>query len=650
MPGPLRVLLVEGPASGLSAWVGALGAAGYDLAKCGVHDAAGLRDALDRASWDLVFYEWGLKGLEASQVMRAIGERELDLPVMAVAEEGNQETALEAQKAGFRDCVLKKSLEPPMPVMVGFFREAAERRRRLVAEAALKDMEERHRSMLEASPDSIVIYDLQGRANYVNRSFSETFGWSADELLGKMIPYVPQQAEAATRRVTERMLGGEPVRHFETQRLTKDGRVLAVQLSSAMFRDREGRAAGNIVIIRDLSRRKAQEMEKAALEAQLRQSQKMQAIGTLAGGIAHDFNNILGVITGYSELALAKLQGGEGAEEEVSEVLVACQRAKELIKQILAFSRSTREERRPLMVAAIVKEVVKLLRASLPALIEIREDIASQGTIMGDPTGIHQLIMNLAANAGQAMRGQGGVLKISLHDAAPQALEHLAFSGLAPGNYLELTVSDTGPGVDPSIQGRIFEPFFTTKDLGEGTGMGLAVVHGIVLNHRGRIRLESQPGQGATFTVLLPRVEAAEQPASLERPAAPCGQESVLLVDDEEDLVLIGKRMLESLGYRVTALSSPGRALEIYQRQPDLFDCLVTDQTMPGLTGVQLASRIMAQRPGMPVVLCTGFSELITAEQAKALGISQFVMKPFVRFELAQAVRSALDGQLAAPS
>ncbi len=644
MPEQLKVLFVEESESAASSLAAALKGAGYEFINSMVRDNAGLNEALDRSSWDLVIYKWGHKDLEAAQVTRTISERGLDLTVIAVADAVSQETASKARQAGIRACVSKSDLGRPAPVLVSVLNEAQERRKRLQAEAALREMEERHRSMLEASPDSIIVYDMAGRAKYLNRSFCDTFGWSAEELLGKRIPFVPEHTEAATRRAVERMRSGEPVSHFETQRLTKDGRLLDVQLSSAMFRDREGRAAGNLVIIRDISRRKAREMEKAALEAQLRQSQKMEAIGVLAGGIAHDFNNILGVITGYSELALAKLQSGDSAGEEVSEVLVACQRAKELVRQILTFSRSTQEERRPLKVGVIVKEVVKLLRASLPTLIEIREDIASDGVIMGDPTGIHQLIMNLAANAGQAMRGQGGVLKISLHDAPAQALDHPAFSALEPGDYLELTVSDTGPGVAPAILERIFEPFFTTKDVGEGTGMGLAVVHGIVLSHRGGIKLESQPGQGASFTVLLPRVEADEQSAAGEKSPVPGGCESILLVDDEEDLAIIGKRLLESLGYRVTALSSPGRALALYEQKPDSFDCLVTDQTMPGLTGAQLAAQVMARRPGMPVVLCTGYSELISSEQAKAIGISQFVMKPFARSELARAVRSALDG------
>jgi CheY-like chemotaxis protein len=255
--------------------------------------------------------------------------------------------------------------------------------------------------------------------------------------------------------------------------------------------------------------------------------------------------------------------------------------------------------------------------------------------------------MNLATNAGQAMRSQDGVLKIRLRRADPALLAQPAFSQLEPGDYVELAISDTGPGIDPKILDRIFEPFFTTKDQGEGTGMGLAVAHGIVKGHRGGIKVESAPGRGASFTILLPRVNSGQPAADdAETPqTAPHGSGRILFVDDEEDLANIGKRHLESLGYQVTAFCSPSRALELFLKQPEAFDLVITDQTMPGLTGVQLAQKIMDAQPGTPVVLCTGYSELITPEQAKAQGITQFVMKPFIKSELAQAVSDAMAGR-----
>jgi two-component system cell cycle sensor histidine kinase/response regulator CckA len=644
MAGPLNVLLVSDGDEDALRIQRALSKTGYNLTLDRVNSAAGFGRALGRTVWEVVLCDWEVPGLGVSQVLDLLQQRNLDVPVILVSDEVSDEAAISAMQSGVRDHVSKDNLVRLVPVLQ---REIAEADKRHRTEAALTETENRYRTMLEASPDAIVVYDMQGRATYVNYAFCKTFGWDAEDLLGKRVPFVPVEAREATQRAVDLMLMGEPVNFFETTRLTKDGRVLEVQLSTALFYDQRGRPAGNIVILRDLTKQKAQEAERAAIQAQLRQSQKMEAIGTLAGGIAHDFNNILGVMTGYTELALSKLKTDEPPQEEMSEVLVACLRAKQLIMQILTFSRSTQEERRPMQVSTIAKEVVKLLRASLPTFIEIRDTIETDSAIMGDPIEIHQLIMNLATNAGQAMREAGGVLMINLRRAEQGVLKQAAFRDLIPGDYLELVIADSGPGIDPDIQERIFEPFFTTKDPGEGTGMGLAVVHGIVKGHHGALRLQSLPGKGASFTILLPLMkEMPEQFADMQQEVrkAAHGSGVILFVDDEEALAHIGKRHLESLGYEVIAMSSPSRALEVFLKNPDEFDLVVTDQTMPMVTGVQLARKVMEEKPGLPVVLCTGYSELISPEQAKAEGISQFVMKPYAKADLALAVQNALAG------
>jgi signal transduction histidine kinase/CheY-like chemotaxis protein/streptogramin lyase len=381
-----------------------------------------------------------------------------------------------------------------------------------------------------------------------------------------------------------------------------------------------------------------------AAQQRLIQAQKMEAIGTLAGGIAHDFNNILGAIVGYSELALEDLAEGTLVRDNVQRALTGAKRAADLVKQILAFSRQVEQKRKPLVLSTIVTEALKLLRSSLPATIEIRRDIkAETGNILGDSTQIHQVMMNLGANAAYAMKENGGILQVSLdrvaldEDFTPRKLN------LKPGPYLKLTVSDTGQGIPAVVMKRIFDPYFTTKKTGEGTGLGLAVVHGIVKSHGGDISVYSEPGKGTTFHVFLPEIEIHVKTESPVKEEPPGGSERILLVDDEIALTEVGKQMLGRLGYDVKGMSNPIDALEIFRKEPDQFHLVISDLTMPRMTGLQLAEEIRKIKPGIPIILCSGFSATLTEEQIKAFGIDDFIMKPIIKSELAQVVRRVLD-------
>jgi signal transduction histidine kinase/ActR/RegA family two-component response regulator len=381
-----------------------------------------------------------------------------------------------------------------------------------------------------------------------------------------------------------------------------------------------------------------------AAQQQLVQAQKMEAIGTLAGGIAHDFNNILGAIVGYTELALDDLPEGSQVRKNVQHVLSGAKRAADLVKQILAFSRQAEQKRKPLVLSTTVKKALKLLRSSLPATIEIRRDIkAGAGTIRGDTTQIHQVMMNLGANAGYAMKEKGGILQVSLdevvlgEDAAPG--KH----NLKPGPYLKLTVSDTGQGIPEEVMKRIFDPYFTTKKTGEGTGLGLAVVHGIVKSHGGDISVDSEPGKGTSFHLFFPKIQEKVEPASTLTQKVPRGKERILLVDDEKALAETGTQMLERLGYEVKGISNAFNALEAFRREPDRFQLVISDLTMPHMTGIQLAEELKKIKPDIPIIICSGYSASLTGEQIKALGISAFIMKPVVKSELAQVVRRVLD-------
>ena len=400
----------------------------------------------------------------------------------------------------------------------------------------------------------------------------------------------------------------------------------AMELKESLRRIEEGEAARRL------------------LERNLRQSQKLEAIGTLASGIAHDFNNILGAVIGYGELALLNTPPESKPRRSIEMVLTAGGRAKELVNQILAFSRQSEEERKPVQIDNVLQEVLKFMRASLPATIEIRKSIESDiENILADPVEIQQVLMNLCTNALHAMREKGGVLEVRLTAAHLRPDSEELFPDLKPGPYVKVTVKDTGHGMSEAIMAKIFDPYFTTKEKGVGTGLGLAVVHGIVKKHGGAIRVQSEVGRGAVFDLYFPAVgkQAASEvglPGEM-----PTGREHILLIDDEQVLVDMGKEMLEYLGYRVETRTSSVDALELFGADPHRFDLVVSDMTMPNMTGDKLAVELRKLRKDIPVVICTGYSERLFDESIRTIGISAFVMKPLLMAQLARAIREALD-------
>ncbi len=386
------------------------------------------------------------------------------------------------------------------------------------------------------------------------------------------------------------------------------------------------------------------------LGRQLQQSQKMEAIGTLAGGIAHDFNNILAVIIGFTELA--KIHAKAGCQdhscplaEDLDHVLRASERAKELVRQILTFSRQQDGDKNPLQLAPIVKESLALLRASLPQSIEIKVNLACEDAqVLANATQLQQIIMNLGTNAGYAMRQNGGILAV---EVLPVEIEEFDKKSknllLAPGSYLLLKVCDNGCGMERSMLDKIFDPYFTTKPQGKGTGMGLAVVHGIVKNHEGMVSVYSEPGKGTSFSIYLPRFQGKRiEPVEEESNEIPTGTERILLIDDEALVARMQARLLESLGYTVTDETDPLQALKLFASTPESYDLIITDMTMPKMNGASLTGEILKIRPDIPVVLCTGFSELVNEAKARSLGVKAFAMKPLIRKSIAEIVRKAL--------
>jgi len=474
---------------------------------------------------------------------------------------------------------------------------------------------------------------------------------SMQQVRGECVyPLVIEEHRQTYQESIEAVLRGEP-RSLEFCMIGLQGRPFWLYSHNVPLRNKKGEVIGVLATTIDITERKKVEAEKKKLEEQLRQSHKMEAVGTMAGGVAHDFNNILAIIAGNAEFALDDIPADSPARESIEEIFKASRRAKDLVSQILAFSRKEAKELLPLQPQPLINEILKLLRSTTPTTVSIVQSIATDcGRVAADPTGLQQVLMNLFTNAVHAMDEKGEITvtlqEVDLEsDDFEQLLYITPFSTRKPGKYAWLSVADEGSGMDAETIKRIFDPFFTTKDVGSGTGMGLSVVHGIIESHSGFITVSSEPGKGSTFSVFIPVTEEAENHLlETENTMAPkTGTERILLVDDERPLLVMTKRMLENSGYTVTDEISSLNALEIFKANPDRFDLIITDQSMPAMSGSELAGEILKIKPGMPVILCTGFSTKISAENAEEKGISKYLSKPFSKKTLENAVRNVLD-------
>jgi PAS domain S-box-containing protein len=486
---------------------------------------------------------------------------------------------------------------------------------------------------IEQSTEAVIITDPRARIRYVNKAFERTTGYTRDEAMDKNPRFLQsgKHDRIFYQQMWSTLLSGKTW-HGRLINRRKNGELLEEEASISPVVDSQGELINYIAVTRDITHEKE-------LEQQLQQAQKLEAIGTLAGGIAHDFNNILGAILGFAEMASMQLPEKHPARNDISSIISASHRAVDLVRQILTFSRQDRTEFHPVKLQYILKESIKLLTASLPATITLHQQIDNHcPPVLGDPTLLHQVILNLCTNAKHAIGENKGTIKISLSVCENNADADLPLSP-AIDACVVLEVADDGCGMDAETKKRIFDPFFTTKPKNKGTGLGLAVTHGIIQQHQGTIQVRSAPGQGTSFRIFLPLLDQAVLPEEMDVPLdLPRGEEHIVLVDDEESLADIFRRILVDLGYRVTMFTSSPKAFGYVEENSADIDLLITDMTMPAMTGIDLALRVQELKPGLPIILCTGFSEAIDQAEATRLGFSAFLLKPISQHKLARTV------------
>ena len=512
-------------------------------------------------------------------------------------------------------------------------------RRLIRMKEALIKSEAHLRTLIRTIPDLIWLKDPQGNYLSCNHRFESFLGAKEKDIIGKNdYDFVDKELADQFRKYDNVAIAkGEPSRNEDEVTFAEDGhREILETIKTPMYRG-DGQLAGVLGIGRDITERKQ-------TEERLQQSQKLESIGTLAGGIAHDFNNILAPILGYAEFLKEDIPADSGMQSYIDEIIHAALRSKDLVTQILAVGRKDIQNIQPIRLQPIVKEVTKLLRASIPTTIEIQNEIDPRcGIVMADSTQIHQIVMNLATNAYHAMEDTGGMLNVTLKQVAITS-EADSLQTLTSGNYALLSVSDTGAGIEKEILDKIFDPYFTTKGVGKGTGLGLSVVRGIVTSYKGVIDVSSVPGKGTQFSVYLPIIaHTTEHIIAEEVGSDPVGTEKILLVDDELQIVRTEQLTLERLGYRVTSCTSSSDTLEVFRANPGAFDLVLTDMTMPKMTGIQLAKELTSIRPDIPIIICTGFSKMLNDERAKSSGIKGVLMKPVVKSDMAHMLRKVLD-------
>jgi len=584
---------------------------------------------LEKEDIDVLVSDIRMPGMNGIELMKKTNELQRDIRTLVLTGHGDFDNAVDALRLG-ADNYIKKPVSAEFlhfAIMNSYEKKELNRK--------LRESEAQFRSIFEQnSAVMLLISPETGSIVNANTASSSFYGYTVPEMTSMKITDINMLPQEQVRKEMQSARLGEKKAFVFPHRL-KNGEVRTVEVHSTPLNIKGHTLLFSI--IHDI-----EEQEK--LRVRLRQAQRMEAIGTLAGGIAHDFNNILYPIIGYSEMTLDDLPQGSTARSNLEQVLKASFRAKELVRQIITFTRQGDSERAAVSLQHIIRESLQFLRATLPSTVEVSQYIDNTcRQVLADAGQIHQVMMNLCINAYHAMGEKGGTLEVRLKETAFLPQDSLSYPDMKPGAYLKLSISDTGHGMDSKVMERIFDPYFTTKEIGKGTGLGLSVVHGIVRSHKGHIEVYSEPGKGSAFHIYLPMIEDKARDKRITDQPVPGGKERILLVDDEIQIVEMMSYVLGHLGYTVSARTSSLEALEIFRSSPQSFDLVITDMTMPNMTGLELSEELMRIRPDIPILLCTGFSERVTEKKIKESGIRELLMKPAPIKEIADAVRRILD-------